>query len=81
MNIIATMKDKTIKHWQWHTPFAWVSLRYITELQEDIENNKVSYVSLLNDDGTVYMKKGLKLVYWFQYKQHAGEEVNSYNRI
>ena len=73
MKIIAKMKDGTEKKWKWaNNKFALVCLRYITELQKDLEENKTKYITLINDDGEVWMKKGLKMLYWDCYKNYTG---------
>ena len=73
MEIIAKMKDNTEKKWRWEDKkFALVCLRYITELQEDLKENRTKYITLIDDDGEVWMKRGLKMLYWDCYKNDIG---------
>ena len=73
MEVIAKMKDGTTKKWRWApNKFALVCLRYITELQEDLKMGRTKYITLINDDGQVWMKRGLKMLYWDCYQQYIG---------
>ena len=73
MQIIAKMKDGTEKKWRWENNFALVCLRYITELQKDLETGEIKYITLIDDNGETWMKKRLKILYWDNYRNYIGE--------
>lgn len=64
MKIIATMKDRSVITYHWQGDFAFICTRYIRELQKDLADNKVKHVTILYDNGKIYMKKGLRGITW-----------------
>ncbi len=78
MKIILRMKDGTEQVWRWRESFALVCLRYMTEVQQSIEEGRVKQISIIQDDGQVWMKKGLKAVIEPYYKQYSTENKNQY---
>ena len=83
VTIDCNMKDGSTVLYLWQDKqFAWICFQFIRELQEDLENKKVRYISVYDrDTQEVYMKKGLKTCQWprEQWRKERGNYIINYN--
>ena len=66
IQIDCIMKNGKTKSYEWlDKNFAWICFQFIRELQIDLENKTIRYITVYdNKTKEVYMKKGLKTCQW-----------------